>query len=90
MIKKKIKVSELKVGDIIYVIDFDEEDDYQFGEHVMMSGEDMILIIDDIEEGEEINTIYTNGGFTFTLDNDYEVYVLGHYSELIEEVENIN
>lgn len=91
MVKKKIKVEELKDGDIFYldkIPSFDMNED-QLGDDWKQTGEDVILIVDSLEPLEDYIGVYTNGGYFFELDRGTEVYVLGTYTALVADVTDL-
>ena len=93
VVKSKIKVEELKDGDIFYMeklSPFDLNED-QLGDDHEVTGEDLILIVDSLEPMEDYIGIFTCGGYFFEIDRGTEVYLLGHYAELLiatNEVDN--
>ena len=90
MIKIKVKVEDLQDGDIFYTRNIPmETNEEQFGEDVATSGEDLILIVDDRDIMEDLVGIYTNGGYYFEFEKGTEVFLIGHYGDLIKEADNL-
>lgn len=92
MIKKLIKASELKDGDIFYVNSecFIEDNEHLFDhDMVLMTGHSSIFIVDEVMVDGEVEVL-VNGGHLVLLTPDSKVYILGHYSEILDDLELIS
>lgn len=89
-IKKVIKAKELQDGDIFYCfLDGDSNECMGGAIDVLTSGNDMIHIADDCGERFD-GVIYVNGGIELRIQPEAEVFILGHYSEILKELERLN
>lgn len=80
---KKIKVKDLKDGDIFYCL-LGEEGVEFLGEDWEIAGIDTIFIVDDVDVEEPFHTVYVNGGHSFCFHKDEPVYRLGHFSDICD------
>ena len=82
---KEIKRNKIIDGDIIYLkLNKDLNQHYLGNEmDVNLSGEDVILIIDDASERHD-GKFYVNGGHDVIITKDDTVYKMGHYSKLLK------
>lgn len=85
----KTTVGDLEIGDIFYIKEYSIENPNLHGAHSDLSGIDDIFIIDDFDKFYTHITVYTNGGREIDLDYDNEVYRLGHYSELLKNINKL-
>lgn len=94
MIKKLIKAGELKDGDIFYVKsrNFIENNEHLFDEDMAEhTGYDSIFIADEVAHVDDYNVqVVVNGGLIVYLDTNSKVYVLGHYSEILSDLDLIS
>ena len=87
IIERKAKAKELKDGDIFYFEPNSEINEWlsdKIGQ--MITGIDMIFIADDcgsISDGR----ILINGGFELWIYEEDDVYILGHYSRILKQLE---
>tara|TARA_R110000782_G_scaffold185603_1_gene275723 strand:- start:81 stop:353 length:273 start_codon:yes stop_codon:yes gene_type:complete len=83
------KIKDLKDGDIFYAQFSEMEEEYNednFDIHSDLTGTDQIFIIDDVGGNTDeygYKELYVNGGYIYIFEEDKEVKVLGHYSELL-------
>ena len=83
MIAKKIKREEIEDGDIIYA---QLESSNEFvGDDFLLTGTDVIFIIDDASMAYE-GVFLVNGGHEICIEDEEDVYKLGHYSELLKSI----
>ena len=87
----KIKKGEfLESGDIVYISNQQMSLNQDLiGDDSDLSGEDIIVIIDDFGDGTDTHTFYLiNGGFEILIDNNDYYYVIGHYSSIVKHCNN--
>lgn len=77
------KVEDLQDGEVFYCFPDWSNNDFMGTEtDVLMTGNDMIHIADDCGQKFE-GLILVNGGIELRLQPEDKVYILGHYSELL-------
>ena len=85
------KWHELEDGDIFWCDpDINLNYDGEWHEDLLLSGKDQIFIKDDFVELEEdfSGSLLVNGGFTVYFTPNCTAYVLGHYSELLNNIKH--
>jgi hypothetical protein len=80
-----IKVQDIQDGDIIWFDVSDSDSNYDEIE-ALTTGYDIIKIIDDASMAYE-GCFLVNGGQTVNIDLKAIVYKIGHYSELISQID---
>lgn len=85
MESKIISIGEIKDGDIIYVDIDNNLNNEIMGYNTDVTGTDVIYIIDDTGMSHD-GILLVNGGDEVRLTKDSVIYKIGHYSDLIKQL----
>lgn len=84
---QKIEITELSDGDIIYIDLNNGLNNDLIGSDYLVTGTDVVFIVDCASMSYD-NHLVVNGGHHIILEENQTIFKIGHYSELIKQLNN--